>query len=222
MDVPNFDGCPILTNVHIELDHFFILTTPGAPEASLLKEIGLTEGPANDHPGQGTANRRFFFADAMLELVYLRDAEEARRGPGSGLLFPERFAAADASPFGLVFKSADTGTPFPGWAYHPDYLSDGQTLHVGDNSAETREPLCVYQPSVGPRTPGAHANAHRVTGIQISLPLSRPSAALEAAGQADRVALRFNEPHFMEVMLEGGRGGQRRDFRPALPLAIVW
>ncbi len=45
----------------IELDHFFILTDPGAPQAELLTEIGLVEGTPNDHPGQGTANRRFFF-----------------------------------------------------------------------------------------------------------------------------------------------------------------
>jgi hypothetical protein len=213
--------------VAIELDHFFILTTPGAPEASLLKEIGLVEGPASDHPGQGTANRRFFFANSMLELIYLRDVEQARRGPGSGLLFAERFAAADASPFGLVFKrTADAAdAPFPGWAYHADYLSDGRYLHIGDNSVEIREPLCVYQPFAGSRTSnasGTGSNAHSLTRIQISLPLSRPSTPLGIAARADGLSLTFNEPHFMEVTLDGARRGQRRDFRPGLPLAIGW
>ncbi len=215
----------------IELDHFFILTTPGAPEASLLKEIGLIEGPANDHPGQGTANRRFFFANVMLELIYLRDVEEARRGPGSRLLFAERFAAENASPFGLVLRGTDDDptdkmdAPFPGWAYHADYLSDGGSLHVGENSTDIREPLCIFQPSLAPRAArlsGVRPNAPSLAGVQLSLPSSRPSAPLEIAGQADRVTLRFNEPHFMEVTLEGAREGQRRDFRPTLPLAIDW
>ena len=216
----------------IELDHFFILASPGAPEASLLKEIGFIEGPANDHPGQGTANRRFFFADAMLELIYLRDVEEARQGPGSGLLFAERFAAEDASPFGLVFKGTDDGAvdetdaPFPGWAYHAAYLSAGGYLHVGNNSTDITEPLCIFQPSKGgsraARLPDIHSNVHSVTGIQISLPLSRPSGTLAIAGQANRLALRFNEPHRMELTLEGARSGQRRDFRPTLPLTIDW
>ena len=67
----------------------FILTEAGAPAASLLTDIGLNEGTANDHPGQGTSNRRFFFADSMLELLYIRDAKEAKEGSGCGLRLAE-------------------------------------------------------------------------------------------------------------------------------------
>lgn len=56
-----------------ELDHVFIWTAAGAPEADLLRDFGLTEGPPNVHPGQGTANRRFFFHNAMLELLWVHD-----------------------------------------------------------------------------------------------------------------------------------------------------
>ena len=56
-----------------ELDHCFILTDVGAPEAELLTEFGFVEGEPNTHPGQGSANRRFFFANAMLELVWVHD-----------------------------------------------------------------------------------------------------------------------------------------------------
>ena len=45
----------------MHLDHIFIRARPGAPEAEALKAFGLTEGSPNRHPGQGTANRRFFF-----------------------------------------------------------------------------------------------------------------------------------------------------------------
>jgi hypothetical protein len=40
-----------------------------APEAERIAAFGLCEGPSNVHPGQGTANRRFFFRNAMLELL---------------------------------------------------------------------------------------------------------------------------------------------------------
>ncbi len=49
-----------------ELDHILIFTDIGAPAADRLIELGLTEGAPNMHPGQGTANRRFFFHNAML------------------------------------------------------------------------------------------------------------------------------------------------------------
>ena len=44
----------------LELDHVFVNTAPGAPEADQLLSFGLVEGSSNVHPGQGTANRRFF------------------------------------------------------------------------------------------------------------------------------------------------------------------
>lgn len=61
-----------------ELDHFFVWSDVNAPEADYLINAGLSEGPANVHPGQGTANRRFFFANGMLELLWVHDEAEAR------------------------------------------------------------------------------------------------------------------------------------------------
>lgn len=52
-----------------ELDHLFIWTDIGAYEAERLVSFGLVEGTSNKHPGQGTTNRRFFFHNAMLELL---------------------------------------------------------------------------------------------------------------------------------------------------------
>lgn len=86
----------------LSLDHFFILTKPGAHEAERLLELGLTEGPANTHPGQGTANRRFYFANNMLELLYVNNEQEAINGPAKNLHFVERMKNPAASPFGII------------------------------------------------------------------------------------------------------------------------
>ena len=69
----------------VELDHVFICSEVGAPGADRLVAFGLAEGTPNVHPGQGTANRRCFFHDAMLELVWVHDGREARSPP-----FPPR------------------------------------------------------------------------------------------------------------------------------------
>ena len=63
-----------LARLRIELDHLFVCTAPGAPEAEELVRFGLREGPPNRHPGQGTANRRFAFANTMIELLWVSDA----------------------------------------------------------------------------------------------------------------------------------------------------
>ena len=79
-----------------ELDHIFILTdinaeiadpTPPNPplarggkggSAQRLSSFGLSEGSSRIHSGQGTANRRFFFHNAYLELLWVNNPEEAK------------------------------------------------------------------------------------------------------------------------------------------------
>lgn len=53
----------------MEIDHIYICTETKAPAGNLLVEFGLEEGSSNVHPGQGTANRRFYFHNLMLELL---------------------------------------------------------------------------------------------------------------------------------------------------------
>ena len=50
----------------LRLHHVFIHTAVGAPAARDLLDAGLVEGSPNTHPGQGTANRRFFFESGFL------------------------------------------------------------------------------------------------------------------------------------------------------------
>jgi len=64
-----------------EFDHLFIFTEVGAVIAEQLISFGLTEGSSNIHPGQGTANRRFFFHNAMLELLWVTNEAEAISPP---------------------------------------------------------------------------------------------------------------------------------------------
>ena len=61
----------------LRFDHVFVFVPPGAQAADLLVAAGLVEGPPNQHPGQGTANRRFFLANAMLELLWVHEADAA-------------------------------------------------------------------------------------------------------------------------------------------------
>jgi hypothetical protein len=39
-----------LARMRVELDHLFVCTAPGAPEAEELIRFGLREGPPNQHP----------------------------------------------------------------------------------------------------------------------------------------------------------------------------
>src|SRR5215475_4921008 len=99
-----------------EIDHIFICTAVGAPEAERLIEFGLAEGSPNHHPGQGTANRRFFFENAMLELLWVDDAEEVQREGIRRLALWERWSQRNlgASPFGICYRpTRDATEPAP-------------------------------------------------------------------------------------------------------------
>ena len=211
----------------IELDHFFVLTSPGAPQAELLSEFGLTEGNPNDHPGQGTANRRFFFSNSMLELIYIRDAKEAVNGSGSRLRFLERVDDVNASPFGLIFKTGRgaAGTPFPGWRYYPDYLDAGRYFYVGQNSDLLEEPLCVYVPFDLPLSANQPQQVEpytRITELRVIVPILRPSSVLETISKSECVSLQSEEAHRLEIVFNEEKQSQHKDFRPELPLIIRW
>jgi len=72
------DAAPDPRLMALALDHVFVCTAVGAPEAEALTAAGFAEGAGNVHPGQGTACRRFFFRNAFLELVWVHDEAEAR------------------------------------------------------------------------------------------------------------------------------------------------
>jgi hypothetical protein len=211
-----------------ELDHFFILSSPGAPEADLLSEFGLREGAPNDHQGQGTANRRFFFANAMLEFLYMHNPAEAKSGFARRLNLTERWASKTASPFGLIVSagSDSDGSPFAGWCYDPAYLGAGESFLIGENSDRLKEPLCIANPFKMDRERGAvHSQDppfRHVFELIISVPVKRPSKVLQALAAVPLVTLRLDAPHLMEIVFQKGGRSRRTDMRPTLPLVLSW
>lgn len=214
--------------MNLELDHVFILVEPEAQVAERLLELGFQEGPSNTHPGQGTANRRIYFANGMVEFLWVRDAEEANTGPGKDLRFPERSQNPNASPFGAIFvpghNAPNQSMPFPGWQYQPDYFPPPKGFHVGANSQNLREPLCFYFPfhDPGVARPQPTRNAQTMSKIVISTPSTDTEGVLALASQADRLLVRPGKEHLMEITLDHHCSGRTEDFRPALPLILRW
>lgn len=211
----------------MQLDHFFILASTGAPEADELVKIGLIEGTSNTHPGQGTANRRFFLANTTLEFLYITDIAETVNGAGKGLRLAERAIDIDGSPFGLVSRvEADCTDPdFPSWQYFPDYFPKPMCFYVGDNSDDFTEPLCICMPPALPKPKNAPAPSNSgwsLTELQISIPGIGASAALSAFGECELVTIRYNEDHRMTLVFNNAQEGLSKNFMPDIPLVIEW
>lgn len=123
----------------MEVDHIYICTDYKAPAGELLKEFGLTEGTSNTHPGQGTANRRFFFHNFMLELLWIENLDEVKSALTKPMRLFERCSKFDAniSPFGIGLrptKEKNIKVTFPVWDYHPLYLPNFLKIQVADNT----------------------------------------------------------------------------------------
>jgi hypothetical protein len=214
--------------MNLKLDHVFILVEPGAQVADSLLELGFQEGPRNTHPGQGTANRRIYFANGMVEFLWVRDANEANTGPGKDLRFPERSQNPKASPFGAIFvprhDAKSQAVPFPGWQYQPAYFPPPKGFLVGANSKNLTEPLCFYFPFYDPGLPRPQPirNAQKISDIVISTPMTDTEGVLAQVSQADRFAVRSGQEHLMEITLDHHDSGRTEDFRPAMPLILRW
>ncbi len=229
VDASGDDGKPM----QFELDHIFVFTTPGACEAELLCDHGLTEGEPNRHPGQGTANRRFFFSNIMLELAWVCDESEALSPPANQLHLVERskWRENGASPFGLCFRPSDdtmpddtilndkvTGTPFPGWSYCPSYWG-GASAHVGDNSDRLDEPLLFYMSFNQPPSDCSQpAKFRTVEMVRVHGWRPNPSPIAIALADVPGLELQGGSEPLMELQF-GGHGAVR-DFRPELPLIV--
>jgi hypothetical protein len=212
--------------VNLELDHLFILTDKPKETGDLLVSIGLNESFSRDHKGQGTSNRRFEFSNGMLEILYVRDSEEANNGPARNLRFPERIQKENASPFGIILirtNGSNTGMPFNGWKYQPEYLDPPNAFHVGYNSKILEEPLCIYVPFVDPVNRKEEIGKFKyISNVQISVPVQKFSDTLYTLQTADRLQVEFGSEHVAIVTLDSCSSGSSRDFRPDLPLIINW
>lgn len=220
----------------VELDHLFIWASHGAPEGERLITFGLTEGTPNHHPGQGTACRRFFFQNAMLELLWIENAAEAQREAIRHLQLWERGSVRGnrASPFGIGLRPVNSekkDAPFPAWEYRPPYLPGPLVIHIGADTSLS-EPIWFYlrfagRPDSEPvekRQPLDHPIEFReITGVRVMRPTTQPlSAAGEAVVRTGVISILSGKEHLIEVTFDGHRKGRRADFRPDLPLVFHW
>ena len=151
----------------ISLDHVFICTAVNAPEAQALLTFGLIEGSSNVHPGQGTANRRFFFEGGFIELLWVANPVDAQSELTTPTRLWDRWSGsvnsqntrqnAQICPFGIGFSAigeAAAPPPFESWAYHPRYLPADKSILFAKGTPLS-EPELFYLSWPNPQTSSA-------------------------------------------------------------------
>ena len=212
--------------MQIELDHLFVCTAPGAPEAERLVQFGLHEGPPNEHPGQGTACRRFSFVNAMMELFWVSDAREAQSQSTRRTLLWERWSGrqGNASPFGICVRPVhpqDTGSPFPAWEYRPAYLADPLRMQIGEAGIE--EPMWIHLSFMRRAQRERWFTEHpigvrEITRLILTTPKPLRSDASRRIMESGVLETRMGAASLLEIEFDGQQRKKHVDFRPHLPV----
>ncbi len=211
----------------MQIDHVFIRVAPGGEaEAAALRAFGLTEGSGNTHPGQGTANRRFFFTNGFIELLWVADEAEATSPVTAPTRLHERLSGDDGvSPFGVCYRpDADgDGPSFATFPYRPSYLPEGMSIDIASD-APLSEPMWFFLRTAsapeswqGPRQqPLEHAvSLRRITDVLVTQPTPPSPTA-----QASTLPVAAGSAHLLTITFDHHSRGQTKDFRPTLPLIL--
>ena len=212
--------------MQVELDHVFVCTARDAPEAEKLVQFGLHEGPPNQHPGQGTACRRFAFASTMLELAWVSDEREAQNPKTRRTFLWERWSRrkAGACPFGICLRPGDsqnTEPPFSSWEYRPDYLPDPLFMSIGEAGVE--EPMWIYLSFMRRVHREQHFVEHpvgigEITGLTLTAPVPLRSEVAQQVIESGILGVKTGPVSLLEFEFDGNRQKEQMDFRPDLPI----
>ncbi|NND06772.1 MAG: hypothetical protein HKN87_10375 [Saprospiraceae bacterium] len=135
----------------MKVDHIFIFSNNQGVEADELVDFGLSEGSNRIHSGQRTRNRKFYFENFFLEIVWVINGSElTNESTGTTRLWARaNYKATGSSPFGLCLaNSTNTATLFEGCLkYKPSYLPEGLSFDIITNKEHPYLPWTCRLPS---------------------------------------------------------------------------
>lgn len=214
----------------LQLHHIFVCTSPGAPEADALLDAGLIEGSPNIHPGQGTANRRFFFKNGFLELLWVHDKHEAQSAITSPTNLWDRWVNRDTgtNPFGLCFsstKGVTSALSFATWEYRPPYLSDGRCFLFADKLPLSEPEVFLLNWPQAQSSPETEPSNHPL-GLydmrSVSVGLPEPASASDTLNNIRGAGLiKIHQSVAPELVIEFISEREVRHDVPSIGLTIV-
>ena len=219
------------TTATLEPDHIYIWVSRDAPEAAVLRDLGINQYPDTMAPGEGVNWIAFAFENIFIELLWVVDEE----------LFREKWVSWDslhysranwrstgASPFGLAFhrvgpdtlplpfETVDWWDPSGGWVEHSDRLMP--FLFVTGPRYAMPDPWWMT-PEV--RALAANpAGIGRLTDVTLGTPRPVTHEVLQVLAEQGILHSRVAGEHILKLTFDNGRQGKTYDARPTLPLVI--
>jgi hypothetical protein len=218
-----------------ELDHVFVCVSNLEDSVKMLTDRGLQCGVRSVHAGQGTADAVFFFDNAYLELLYARDEGKLELPAARKLGLGRRldWQKSGACPFGVAFRRtgpAQEDEPET-WDYAAPFLPGGATIPIMTPAGLAREPLLLISTVSAPPASYAHERGipleqggrRRVLDrVRIDVPKAQLSANARQMAKTGLLEIQTAAGDYHMELRFDGEPKTTLDFRPELPLSIVW
>jgi len=219
--------------VALEFDHVFICVEDLPSSERILSEFGFEFSSPGIHKGQGTANACAFFDNAYLELLSRRNDDELQSElvKPVGLWQRLRWRETGASPFGIAFRPENKDLPVATWPYFAPFLPSGSQIPIVTPPLQWREPLTfISLKSQGPETlppeqarPLNHREGrHKLTAVSVHCTAEEVSNGLRSFCELGLLTVKASREHHLQLELDSARRGETHDFRPKLPLELIW
>ena len=115
----------------MDIDHIFIFVD-SKEAADELVDFGLSEGSGNVHKGIGTANRRFFFENFYLEILWVENEEEPKSAQDIGIWERFNFKETHYSRFGACFTNTKASDYIfeKAITWKPEFLQNNEHVDI--------------------------------------------------------------------------------------------
>jgi hypothetical protein len=214
----------------MKADHIFIFTDDNGKIADQLVEFGLTEGSNRFHVGQGTANRKFYFDNFFLEILWVHNEKEIKseKIEPIGLWQRAEFKSNSFSPFGLcIVNTSETDQLFQNaLKYQPEYFPQGQTIDIVKNENHSTLPWTFRLPFKGQKKistePMEHKNAIKLlTKVTFEHQENLDTAFLLFFEQAQNIEFKKSDKTWLNLTFDNAKQGLTKEFE-ALKLTIQY
>jgi Glyoxalase-like domain len=205
----------------MNIDHIFIFTDDNGKVADELVDCGFTEGSNRIHVGQGTTNRKFYFDNFFLEILWVHNVNEitSDKTKPMGLWQRAEYRNNRFSPFGLcLVNSDDTETIFEGaFKYQPDYFPQGMEIDIIKNEDQTDFPWTFRLPFKGQKKPENEPTIHKnglsvLTKAIFEYELISDSTFRENFKNQTQIQFIKSTRHWLNLIFDKGKQGKIQEF----------
>lgn len=205
----------------MNIDHIFIFTDNNGKIADELIDFGLIEGSNRIHAGQGTTNRKFYFDNFFLEILWVYNEVELKseQTKPTGLWQRAEFKTNNFSPFGLcIVNSDDSETLFEkAFKYQPDYFPKGMEIDIIKNENQTDLPWTFRLPFKRQKKhenePIKHRNEISVlTNAIFEYKSIAENTFLDNFKNEDTIQFIKSSRHWLNLIFDNGKQGKKQEF----------